>query len=110
MAGEMTKEEVTKDAYPFHFAVAKSLGGSVKPFDQYQGPYVYAYGFGRFWLNMEDGESPYCYWYNDYTGKKSEPFYAYEETNRTACRCARQCLPDGNAFLVKGGTVIEEED
>jgi len=105
MAGEMTKEEVTKENFPLHFAVAKSLGGVVRPFDQYQGPYVYVPGFGKFWLTMV-GDSV-CRWYNDYTEKMSEPFYAYPETNHTACLRARQCLPDSYGYTLKGGTITE---
>ena len=40
MTGEMHPSEVTREAYPLHFAVADALGGTVHPFDQYQGPYV----------------------------------------------------------------------
>ena len=40
MTGEMHRSEVTPEAYPTHFAIARALGGTVEPFDQYQGPYV----------------------------------------------------------------------
>lgn len=40
MTGEMHQSEVTREAYPLHFAVADALGGVVHAFDQYQGPYV----------------------------------------------------------------------
>ena len=103
MAGEMTTEEVTKENFPIHFAVAKSLGGGVRPFDQYQGPFVYVPGFGKFWLCMVD--SHFARWYSDYTGKVSEIFYAFADTNHTACRRARQCLPDSYGYALKGGTV-----
>jgi len=38
MAGEMTC--VDSSAWPTHKAVADALGGQLRPFDQYQGPYV----------------------------------------------------------------------
>ena len=50
MAGEMTKDEVTEENYPDHFRIAKFLGGSVEPFDQYQGPYIQSPKLGRLWL------------------------------------------------------------
>ena len=37
MTGEMHKSEVTKEAFPLHFKLAKKYGGTVRPFDQYQG-------------------------------------------------------------------------
>ncbi|KKK59701.1 hypothetical protein LCGC14_3031750, partial [marine sediment metagenome] len=40
MTGEMLKEEVTRDNYPLYFKIADALGGTVEPFDQYQGPYI----------------------------------------------------------------------
>ncbi len=40
MTGEMHKSEVTREAYPLHFACADAVGGTVEPFDQYQGPYI----------------------------------------------------------------------
>lgn len=40
MTGEMSASEVTRDNWPIHFAIADALGGEVKPFDQYQGPYI----------------------------------------------------------------------
>lgn len=36
----MHQSEVTREAYPLHFAVADALAGVVHAFDQYQGPYV----------------------------------------------------------------------
>jgi hypothetical protein len=69
MAGEMTTVE--REEWPLHFAVAEAVGGSVKPFDQYQGPYVvvgddirlgstpYAYapmhlGVKRLWVTIDE--------------------------------------------------------
>src|SRR5208337_3441999 len=39
--GEMSQSEADDaEAWPMHHAIAKALGGTVKAFDQYQGPYV----------------------------------------------------------------------
>lgn len=89
MTGEMIREDVTPEAYPTHFAIAKALGGTVEPFDQYQGPYVligedirsgsepYAVtvrglGVVRLWLCSEDGAFGYIY--NEANEKQSSFF------------------------------------
>ena len=54
MTGEMHKSEVTREAYPLHFQIARNYRGTVKPFDQYQGPYVLIKG-RRYWLCSDDG-------------------------------------------------------
>lgn len=94
MTGEMHASEVTRDTFPTHFAIAEALGGSVKPFDQYQGPYVvigtdirigtspYAcaprgLGIVRLWLCSDDGVLATVY--NEATDAQSEPFF-YEDT------------------------------
>ena len=104
----MCASEVTPEAYPLHFAVAKEFGGEVKPFDQYQGPYVviggdirsgsgpYAVavqglGVVRLWLCSEDGV--WCYWYREDTDKKSDIFLSdHEESESWAIECAREIL------------------
>ena len=56
MAGEMTSSELTRDAYPTHFALMDLYSGAtVRPFDQYQGPYVLVPGHGKIWATYEDG-------------------------------------------------------
>ncbi len=56
MTGEMSKEEVTRDAYPMYFAAADLIpNATVEPFDQYQGPYIHVPGRGQFFLISEDG-------------------------------------------------------
>lgn len=50
MTGEMHSSEVTRESYPLHFAIADALGGEVRPFDQYQGPYVSG-PKGKFWIS-----------------------------------------------------------
>ena len=56
MTGEMHYSEVTRDEYPWHFAIADALGGTVEPFDHYQGPYVRVDGC-RVWICSDDGEA-----------------------------------------------------
>ena len=51
MTGEMTT--VDRSEYPTHFAIAAALGGEVKPFDVYQGPYILVGS------EILTGESPY---------------------------------------------------
>ncbi len=94
MTGEMLKCEVTREAFPTHFAIADAVGGTVQPFDVYQGPYVlvgadvrigsepYAIaprglGVVRLWLCSDDGAI--CTVYNEATDKQSEPFFWDDE-------------------------------
>lgn len=89
MTGEMFKDEVTQESYPVHFAVADSLGGTVEPFDQYQGPYVLVgsdvragrepyqtaprgLGVIRLWIVM--GDDGLVHVYNEANDRESEPF------------------------------------
>lgn len=94
MTGEMIRADVTRETWPTHFAIADALGGTVEPFDQYQGPYIcvggdvrigaepYAVaprglGVVRLWLCRDDGAD--CYVYNEATEEKSEPFFELDE-------------------------------
>lgn len=89
MTGEMYASDLTEEAYPLHFAIAKACNGEVKPFDQYQGPYVaiggdvtagqapYAIpvqlpGIVRLWL-ISDGDGFATVW-NEDTRQSSEEF------------------------------------
>lgn len=93
MTGEMFSSDLTPETYPLHFAIAKALGGEVKPFDVYQGPYVvigpdhragdepYAYcprglGIVRLWIT-DDDEAGGTVVYNEDTEAKSTPFWPY---------------------------------
>lgn len=71
MTGEMHKSEVTRDAFPTHFAIADALDGEVRPFDQYQGPYILIRG-ARLWVIFEEGM--FATIYNEANEKQSEPF------------------------------------
>jgi hypothetical protein len=88
VAGEMFESDVTRESYSLHFAIADALGGKVRPFDMYQGPYVvigndvrigiepYAYcppgTATRLWLCSEDGCGGAVY--NEANDKQSKPF------------------------------------
>ncbi len=108
MTGEMYASDVTAAEYPIHFAIARELGGQVKPFDVYQGPYVvigadlragsdpYAFaprglGIVRLWLCSE-GDGPLCTIYNESTDKQSEPFWYDDEIG--AVEAARNVLAE----------------
>ena len=52
MAGEMFK--ATREEWPSHYAIADAVGGEVKPFDVYQGPYVVVGG------DVRIGNAPYA--------------------------------------------------
>ncbi len=73
MTGEMHESEVTREAYPIHFDIADMFGGTVRAFDQYQGPYVLTPEGDRLWLSSDDGVI--CTIYNDKNDKESVPFF-----------------------------------
>ena len=51
MTGEMNRRDVTREAFPYHFAAAALVqGATVEPFDTYQGPFILVPNLGRFWL------------------------------------------------------------
>lgn len=107
MTGEMTARDCTPDAYPLHFAIAEAVGGTVRPFDIYQGPYVligkdirlgtepYCYcpphmGVVRLWI---DDDPDGCIVYNEATGANSPPFWPYGPgAAADACEAARAVL------------------
>jgi hypothetical protein len=98
MTGEMSRSEVTPEAYPAHFAIAKAYNGSVEPFDQYQGPYVLVPGYGRLWVQTDDGSELYVY--SERFDKRSEPFPMYWQDRDPllplavlAVSAAREVLP-----------------
>ena len=77
MTGEMCKADVTREAFPLHFAVKEALkrrGVSVKPFDVYQGPYIFVPGMGRFFLTGDYGD----FWWSESTRLCSEPFWGWD--------------------------------
>lgn len=90
MTGEMHKNDVTRDDYPLHFAIADALGGSVEPFDVYQGPYVDLPGT-RLFIGSDDGIESYVY--NEATGESSSPFLWAMEDLDWVVDCAREVFP-----------------
>ena len=79
MTGEMSRDDVTREAFPAHFAVADALGGTVEPFDVYQGPYVAVPPKGRacarrIWICAEDSGSAGARLYDDLSDKQSPGF------------------------------------
>ena len=73
MTGEMTQSEVTREAYPLHFALADAFDGEVRAFDQYQGPYVRS-RIGTLWIQPHESWDGIFQVWNEHTEKLSEPF------------------------------------
>ena len=71
MTGEMSYDDLTPEEFPLHFAIAEALGGTVRPFDKYQGPYVTVPN-GNLWL-IEDGDG-FCSVYNERNENQSAMF------------------------------------
>jgi hypothetical protein len=107
--GEMTQSEAdSPEEWPIHHAIAQALGGKVKAFDVYQGPYiligseirgegVYAPAFPqagtvRLWVQSE-GDGGLLTVYNEENEKQSEPF-AWDDTI-AAVEAARSVLGEG---------------
>lgn len=88
MTGEMSKANVTREAFPLHFAAADEinrvlgLGATVEPFDVYQGPYVLVPSKGRFWLI---GEYDSGQWWSERTRKVSGWFFTDAADDVPAC-------------------------
>lgn len=80
MTGEMHKSEVTRENFPLHFAIADALGGEVKPFDQYQGPYILT-KVSCLWLRMQGDQIATIY--NEATKQYSTefPLWGPDEVN-----------------------------
>jgi hypothetical protein len=54
--GEQSAEDLTREEWPMWYAIADALGGTVEPFDVYQGPYISVPGEnGRLFIVTEDG-------------------------------------------------------
>ena len=89
MTGEMSELDVTEDAWPLHFAIARALKGKVRPFDTYQGPFVQTQ-HGRLWIGPDENGDRFSVVYNERTRKASAPFWPYGKlANRRACKAAR---------------------
>lgn len=78
MTGEMSRDEVTEENFPIHFAIANALGGTVHPFDQYQGPYISDLpNGGKLWL-IDNGFGPGLRIWNERNDRTSGVFYFSE--------------------------------
>lgn len=104
MTGEMSREEVTRSAYPLYFACADQIeGATVKPFDNYQGPYISVPGKGRIFLTVELDRA--YHWYSEKIDALSDPFcgdlYDFDE----ACEGIAAFLD----LIETGGCPIERE-
>ena len=75
MTGEMHESEVTRENFPLHFAIADALDGEVKPFDQYQGPYILTKA-ACLWLApaAPPYDSAFAIIYNEATDRSSAEF------------------------------------
>ena len=95
------------EEWPLHAAIAKELNGTIKPFDQYQGPYVvfgsdirvgnnpYAMaptglGIKRLWLIADDEDEEFHFWYREDTEAYSFRFWWNDES--MALEAAKQLL------------------
>ena len=87
--GEMSRSEVTREAYPIHFAIADAVGGTVEPFDQYQGPYIDT-DQGRLFITVEEGGMATVW--NEATHNESNAFFHDDENG--AVEAALSVLPN----------------
>ena len=114
MAGEMNwigqdGVDATGNEWPIHAAIAKAVDGELKPFDQYQGPYIVVgadlvvgeppygvliqnQGCTRLWLCSPEDElgDSHCYIYREDTEESSELFFC--EDTATAIAMAKRLL------------------
>ena len=106
MTGEMSCEEVTRESFPLHFAIADAFNGTVEPFDQYQGPYVLANG-QRFWI-INDGY--YLAVYLETTHRQSEWIPPFKSTAALAglVADAARDLSNGGGFDPDNGNAHDD--
>lgn len=102
MTGEMCRAEVTREAYPLHFALADAFqGATVAPFDQYQGPYVSVPGHGRVFLSSDDGY--FARWYSEKRHQMSGPFIPDGRTFNPAT-----ATDEGTHLILRGGYDLDD--
>ena len=96
MAGEMawikrSGLDSNGDEWGTHAAVARAIGGKLRPFDVYQGPYINA-GMATLWICPID-ESRAVIYREDFNAC-SMPFYMHGglSSTRNACRAARALM------------------
>ena len=84
MTGEMSTLDL-KD-YPHMQKVADAMNAELRPFDQYQGPYISGKGF-KLWIVPNDENCKCCgqqvyagyHWYNESNGKRSQEIFSLED-------------------------------
>jgi len=120
--GEMSQAELDangREEWPLHYAIADALGGTVQPFDQYQGPYIsvggdlrvgegpYAAapqlpGVVRLWISTDDGVEGIVY--NEENEKQSSPFPLNGPGSETAAISAAEEVLDAQGNLALEGS------
>lgn len=105
-AGGQSPEDVSREEYPIWYIIADALGGTVEPFDVYQGPYITVPGNeGRLFIVTEDGVTAQVW--NEHTNAISDEFWVEDEN--TAVDAAISILPNPPANTLPYGTEREEQ-
>lgn len=101
--GEMSQEELDahgREEWPLHYAIADALGGVVKPFDQYQGPYIDLPEEGRLFIYSNDGVVG-AVW-NEDTKQESEPFMLEVGSENAAVDAALSVCENPDMHITHG--------
>lgn len=87
MTGEMSQFDADHgEEWALHRSIARAIGGKVRAFDVYQGPYISILE-GRLWVIPQDARDAYL-WLEDTA--PSETFQRGD--TRRACRLARKIV------------------
>ena len=104
MTGEMGPIHPTKamerdgTVWPLHAAIVQALRrrgiqAEVRPFDQYQGPYIAVPHVGRLWVVDAPHAEAYVAIYHEGTGATSKPFFPWHRgAGRRAVQAALSLL------------------
>jgi hypothetical protein len=106
--GGQSKESLSREEYPAWYAAAEALGGTVEPFDVYQGPYVQVPGEGRLFLDSED--APVVAWWNEKTNNTSDAFDWEDENASVDAAISVLEHPPANTHLYGDELRREEKD
>lgn len=109
--GEMSQAELDengREEWPMHYNIADALGAEVKPFDQYQGPYVRV-PEGRLWVTTPEGagDGAELIVWNESNRKSSEPFMWDDEN--AAVDAALSVMDNPPANTLPWGAEREEQ-
>ena len=92
MTGEMSREDVSREEFPLYFAIADAVGGTVEPFDVYQGPYI-STDKGDLWMVPDDKWPEYeVRIYNQRTEARSFPFNIHQDDSALFAVMAAQSV------------------